>query len=116
MNDESARPPATIGELRRRLERLGQPWTIPARFSDDDPLPDPPRGGEPVEPGHIEGLRAVDSQDELETILREVQPTNPFLAERWQSLGVDDPGSRSAAVPPKDREVRDGDVSEGDAG
>lgn len=61
MNDEHARPPATIGELRRRLERLGQPWTIPARFNDDDPLPDPPRGGEPVEPGHIEGLRVVDT-------------------------------------------------------
>jgi hypothetical protein len=32
--------PATIGELRQRLRSLGEPWTVSARFSDDDPLPD----------------------------------------------------------------------------
>jgi hypothetical protein len=87
-DDERATRPATIGELRRRLRDLGEPWTVPARFNDDDPLPDPPRGGEPVEPGHVQGLRAVNTREEFEACLREIPPTNPFLAARWRELGL----------------------------
>jgi hypothetical protein len=81
-------PPATIGELRRRLEAMGQPWSVPGRYNDDDPLPDPARGGEPVEPGHVEGVRAVESADDFERVLRSVPPSNPFLIERWREVGV----------------------------
>jgi hypothetical protein len=80
--------PATIGELRRRLESLGRPWDVPARFSDDDPLPQAPTGGAPIEPGHVEGLRAISSQAEFDEHLRAVPPTNPFLVERWRELGL----------------------------
>ena len=88
MDDERATPPATVGELRRRLERLGWPWTVPDRFNDDDPLPQPPRGGQPVEPGHVEGLRAVNTQEEFEACLREIEPINPLLAERAVEAGM----------------------------
>ena len=44
---ERATRPATIGELRQRLRSLGEPWTVPARFSDDDPLPDRPLSSDP---------------------------------------------------------------------
>jgi hypothetical protein len=58
-DDERAIRPVTIGELRRRLKDMGEPCTVPARFNDDDPLPDPPR----PELGHIScwagGARAV---------------------------------------------------------
>jgi hypothetical protein len=86
-NDERATRPATIGELRRRLEHQGRPWTTPTRFNDDDPLPEPPRGGQPVEPGHVEGLRALDTQEQFEACLREIHPANPLLAARWHELG-----------------------------
>jgi hypothetical protein len=80
--------PATIGELRSRLEAMGRPWEVPGRYNDDDPLPDPPRGGEPIEPGHVEGLRAIESDDDYEAVLRSVPPSNPFLIERWRELGA----------------------------
>jgi hypothetical protein len=78
-DNERATLPATIGELRRRLEQHGQPWTVPDRFNDDDPLPNPPRGGQPVDPGNVQGLRALDTQEEFEAYLREVHPSNPYL-------------------------------------
>ena len=85
-DDERTTRPATIGELRRRLRSLGEPWTVPARFSDGDPLPDLPP--QPTEPGHVKGLRAVNTREEFEAILREAPPVNPFLAARWRELGV----------------------------
>jgi hypothetical protein len=106
-DDERATRPATIGELRRRLERSGQPWTVPAHFNDDDPLPEPPRGGQPVEPGHVEGLRPVSTPDEFEACLRELPPTNPFLAARWRELGVAAPDAVEGA-----RTAADGDTPE----
>jgi hypothetical protein len=85
--------PATVGEVRRRLERMGRPWRVPPRFGDDDPLPDPPRGGEPTEPGHVPGLRQVSSQEQFEALLAEVYPVNPYLVARWRELGVTVPGA-----------------------
>lgn len=85
-DDERSTRPATIGELRQRLRSLGEPWTVPARFSDDDPLPDLPP--QPAEPGHVKGLRAVNTREEFEAILREAPPANPFLAARWRELGA----------------------------
>jgi hypothetical protein len=79
--------PATIGELRRRLEALGQPWTVPGRYSDDDPLPDPPRGGQPTQAGHVSAVPAIQSAAEFEAHLRSVPPTNPFMVEHWRELG-----------------------------
>jgi hypothetical protein len=105
-DDDRATRPATVGELRRRLERMGRPWSVPARFGDDDPLPDPPRGGQPVEPGHVAGLRPVDSPEEFEAVLREVYPVNPYLVARWRDLGVAVPDADDAAA------AGEGDVPE----
>jgi hypothetical protein len=80
--------PSTIGELRQRLEAIGNPWSVPSRFSDDDPLPDPPRGGQTIETGQVPGIRAVEADDDFEAILREVPPSNPFLIERWREVGA----------------------------
>ena len=53
-------------------------------------LPDLPP--QPVDPGHVKGLRAVNTREEFEAILREAPPVNPFLAARWRELGVAVPG------------------------
>jgi len=92
---EGSTRPATIGELRRRLRSLGDPWTVPARFSDDDPLPDLP--AQPVAPGHVEGLRAVNTPEEYEAIVRAAPPVNPFLAARWRELGLAVPSTTEGA-------------------
>jgi hypothetical protein len=111
-DDERATRPATIGELRRRLKDLGEPWTVPAHFNDDDPLPDPPRGGQPVEPGHVEGLRALNTRDEFDACLREIQPANPFLAARWRELGVAVSGVAEGAADSVSTTALEGDVPE----
>lgn len=95
---ERTTQPATIGELRQRLRSMGEPWAVPARFSDVDPLPELPY--QPVSPGHVEGLRALDSSEEFEACLREVPPSNPFLAARWRDLGVAVPATPDAAGTP----------------
>lgn len=87
-DDERVDAPATIGELRRRLKELGDPWTVPDWHSDDDPLPEPPRGGLPGEPGHVESIRRVDTVADLEECLGEFEPTNPLLIGRWRELGM----------------------------
>jgi len=99
MDEETrATRPQTIGELRQRLEELGRPWTVPARFGDQDVLPVAPGPDRPVPPGHVEGLRAVTTAEEFAALLGEAAPSNPFLAARWQELGVA-PSGPAAAVP-----------------
>jgi hypothetical protein len=85
----SAPTPATVGELRRRLAELGEPWTVDPRLADDDPLPDPPRGGQLPEDLPAE-LRAAtpESPDDLRVVLQALPPSNPFLRERWAELGL----------------------------
>jgi hypothetical protein len=85
---DPAEAPATIGELRRRLEAMGSPWTVSPQLNDDDPLPSPPRGAEAVDVGHVPGIHAIDSPEEFEAHLRSMPPANPFLAARWRELGV----------------------------
>src|SRR5690349_3187122 len=87
---KQAHRPATIGDLRRRLRELGDPWSAPKHFNDEDPLPEPPRGAQPIEPDQI-GRRAPKSQEEFEALLREVPPTNPSLIARWRELGLPAP-------------------------
>ena len=111
-DDEPATRPVTIGELRRRLKGMGEPWTVPARFNDEDPLPDPPRGGQPVEPGHVQGLRAVSTAEEFEACLRQVPPGNPFLAARWRELGLAVPGTVEGTADGVPMVALEGDVPE----
>jgi hypothetical protein len=86
----SEKNPATIGDLRRRLRDLGDPWSASKHLSDEDPLPEPPRGAQPIDPDQIR-RSAPKSQEEFEERLRGVPPTNPFLIGRWRELGLPAP-------------------------
>ena len=86
---EPQHPPRTIGELRRTLTELGNPWNVNPRLGDADPLPDPPRGGQRDEDIPEEArLAAVAPDADLGALLREVSPANPFLRARWVELGL----------------------------
>jgi hypothetical protein len=81
--------PRTIGELRRRLAQLGNPWDIDPRLSDDDPLPDPPRGGQSEEQVPEEyRLVALEPSADLHGQIAAQPPANPFLRLRWAEVGI----------------------------
>ena len=92
MSDERRHEePRTIGELRARLERLGNPWSVDPRLADEEPIPDLPRGG--LEPG--QGPAEVEPpapfEGDLERMLSESPPTNPLLRRRWAEAGLLEP-------------------------
>jgi len=88
------RPPDTVGDVRRRLKKLGNPWSPPKQLSDGDPLPKPARGGQPVGSDQIKAV-APGSPAEFEAHLRKVPPINPFLIRRWRELGLPAPAEES---------------------
>ena len=79
---ESARRPAAIGELRRWLNDMGEPWTVPARFNDDDRLPAPPPSGQLVDLGHVQRLRVLNARGKSGACL----PTSSLRGRRDASL------------------------------
>jgi hypothetical protein len=81
--------PRTIGELRRRLAEMGNPWTVDPQLSDDEPIRDRPRGGQ-AEAEVPEELRlaAVEPSRDLGEVLAEQPPANPALRERWAQEGL----------------------------
>jgi hypothetical protein len=86
--------PETVGELRRRLAELGNPWTVDPDLADDDTLPEYPRGGQedadvPPEFRAAAPEPGVDLRDRL----RQEQPANPFLRARWAEEGLLDPAN-----------------------
>jgi len=85
--------PQTIGELRRRLAELGNPWTVDPQLSDDEPLRDRPRGGQAEEevPDELRPA-ALESSRDLRAVLAEQPPANPFLRQRWVEDGLLDEG------------------------
>ena len=90
---DSQERPRTIGELRRRLAEMGNPWTVDPQLSDDEPIRDRPRGGQ-AEDEVPEELRlaAAEPPGELRDLLVEQPPANPFLRERWVEEGLLDEG------------------------
>jgi hypothetical protein len=78
------RIPRTVGELRRQLRESGEPWEPNPRLRDEEPLPMPARGG--LEPGEgpPETEQPQPFEGDLEELLRESPPANPFVRERWQ--------------------------------
>jgi hypothetical protein len=50
-----------------------------------------------VDPGHLKGLRAVNTREEFDAILRSAPSVNPFLAARWRELGAAVPGTAEGA-------------------
>lgn len=78
------RDPKTVRELRTRLEKLGNPWNVHTSLSDDDPLPQPSRGGE------LEKQKRQDTfanSKEMRAALEANPPTNPFLQQVWIETG-----------------------------
>ena len=91
--------PRTVGELRRRLSELGNPWSIDPRLGDDDPIPDYPRGGQI--PEELPGVIPVEG--DLTSFLQHLPPSNPFLRQRWVELGLlpeNAPGVPQGSSPP----------------
>lgn len=91
-NDDRAtdQGPRTIGELRRRLAELGNPWRVDPTLSDDEPLPDPPRGGADPLPGVAERLTAATptADTDILALIAERPPANPLMRERWVEQGL----------------------------
>jgi len=88
-NEAELDVPKTIGELRRRLAELGNPWEVDPRLNDDDPLPDPPRGGQREEDVPEEArLPSLEPSTDLHGLLASEPPANPFLRERWVEAGL----------------------------
>lgn len=87
-------PPApdNVGELRRRLAELGNPWTVDPDLADDDPLPEYPRGGQEDAdvPAEFRAVAAEPGEDLRDTLSQE-PPANPFLRARWATEGLLDP-------------------------
>jgi hypothetical protein len=87
--ESSMSEPRTVGEVRRRLAEIGNPWTVDPALGDDEPLPVYQRGGqhdhelpnrllpEPVAPG-----------TDLTELITAVPPSNVFLRARWAELGL----------------------------
>ncbi|MEU6064076.1 hypothetical protein ABZ864_06110 [Streptomyces sp. NPDC047082] len=85
----SAPAPRTVGELRRLLTELGDPWTVDPALSDDAPLPDPPRGAllEEEAPEELR-LEALPEEVDLRDLLSAQPPANPDLRARWREAGL----------------------------
>jgi len=102
MTDETPEPaPPTAGEIRKALDEMGNPWTVDPDISDDEPLPDFPRGGEMPDELPIARSAFVSEEADLTDILRQHPPTNPFLRARWEELGLapaDEQGTERATV------------------
>jgi hypothetical protein len=81
--------PLTIGDLRRRLSEMGQPWTVDPQRGDEEPLRDRPRGGlvEGAGPDEVRPA-AVDPARDLREVLTELPPANPALRQRWVQEGL----------------------------
>jgi hypothetical protein len=76
----------TVGELRRRLAEMGDPWEVQLNLSDDDPLPMPSRGGDSSPPITPDIYATID---DLRDALRAAPPpTNPFLQQEWSLAGL----------------------------
>jgi hypothetical protein len=84
--------PRTIGDLRRRLAELGDPWRVDPTLSDDEPLPDPPRGGADP-PAEIVELLAQsrsgpEADSDIDALIAQQVPANPDLRQRWVEVGM----------------------------
>ena len=85
-NDDA---PATVRELRRRLARMGTPWQVASNLKDDDPLPNPPRGGqreEDVPPD--QRVAPLPANADVRNVIAAQPPANPFLRRRWVEAGL----------------------------
>lgn len=87
--------PKTIGDLRKLLADMGNPWQPDPSLSDEEPIPQFATGGDGTEepPGE------VLSPDELIDFLKREPPSNPFLREVWRKEGLLDETDRGESEP-----------------
>lgn len=81
--------PRTVGEVRRRLAEIGNPWTVDPALADDDPLPVYHRGGQPADqipPSLLPG--PMDPSADVTELITAMPPSNPLLRARWIELGL----------------------------
>jgi hypothetical protein len=81
--EAGAAPPRTFGELRKRLEQLGNPWGPGGWHADDEPLPIFPTGGDRLGLADIEAIGS-----DLSSYLQMLPPTNPAVREVWATRGT----------------------------
>jgi len=95
-------PPVTIGDLRRRLRSLGNPWEPDPTLSDDQPIPRYPTGGDGTKRGPGE-LAPDENLDEV--LKRQGAPqSNEELREVWREKGLLEKEPRSKAEPLQKRD------------
>ena len=76
--------PRTVGELRRILSKLDNPWLVDPQLKDEEPLPDYPRGGQKIE----KPLGLPLSKEDFTAFLQQIPPSNQFLRTRWIEIGL----------------------------
>lgn len=83
------RPATTAGELRRRLSEIGNPWTVDPALTDDDPLPERPRGAQAEDDQPPETrMTVLDPAVDLRAVLATAPPANPALRAHWIEAGL----------------------------
>jgi hypothetical protein len=79
------RPLITIGDLRRRLRELGNPWQPDPTLSDDEPIPKFPTGGD----GTFSAPGALETGESLkQRLARHAPPTDARLRKVWRKEGL----------------------------
>lgn len=81
--DANDNKPMTVGELRKRLADMGNPWIVDPNLADDDPVPDYSRGALPTEDPKL----TKSAKRNFKRALRQ-PPSNPLVRERWSELGL----------------------------
>ena len=85
----------TIGELKKILAEQGDPWSVDPRLSDEEALPNLPRGGQAEEDiPRDDRIEPVGRDVDIRKIIGKDPPSNPWLVLRWIEAGLLD---RSAA-------------------
>lgn len=92
-------PPKTIGDLRKLLADLGDPWHPDPRLSDEEMIPVFPTGGDGIEepPGRMLPKGGIID------FLKKTPPSNPFLREVWKERGLLDEPDKPRARSTKQR-------------
>jgi hypothetical protein len=78
------RAPKTIGDLRKLLARLGNPWQPDPRLSDAEPIPQFPTGGD----GTMDPVGQVLPKGGALDAIRKDPPSNPHLRDLWIERGL----------------------------
>lgn len=98
------RPPHTIGDLRKLLARLGNPWQPDPGLSDAEPIPQFPTGGD----GTMEPVGQAVPKGRLIEAIRKDPPSNPHLRDVWIQRGLIRQSSESPKPSTRKLRRRDG--------